>query len=76
MSDEAHFAGKLVPDKTFEEQCRMEFISSIFADIVFHLKQFWYQISYSSKKKKKTLELSEQGKDLNWSMTKIRKKRI
>lgn len=38
MSDEAHFAEKLIPDNTFEEQCRVEFISSIFADIVFHLR--------------------------------------
>lgn len=40
MSDEAHFVGKLVPDNIFEVQYRMEFISSIFADIVFHLRQF------------------------------------
>lgn len=55
MSDEAHFVGKLIPDNTFEEQYRMEFISLIFADIVFHLR-LWYQISYFSEKKNIEIE--------------------
>lgn len=58
MSDEAHFAGKLIPDNIFEEHCRMEFISSIFADIAFHLKQF-YGIKFPIRRKK-ALKLSDQ----------------